>query len=216
MYPEKLIAKIRQRIDTSQGGDACHPWKGGLNCYRGTRPVVPLGKVNYNPRRVVHELALGERLPAEQRVRDTCGNQLCCNPRHLKGGSMADRLEAQLDKSGECWVWTGYTDQKGYGRLRERRGTPWILSHRLAYNIANGVELPQDVLVLHSCDNPPCCNPAHLRPGTHAENHADMMARGRHAHGERHRKAARNAKALREAGYVKVRRPPGRPKRRAA
>ncbi len=165
------------------------------------------------------------KLETAQRVRDTCGNTICCNPRHLKGGTLADRLEAQIDKNGPipaacpelgpCWVWTGYT-LKRYGRLRTKRGTPWVFAHRLAYMTAHGVDLPKEVLVLHHCDNPPCCNPAHLRPGTNAENHRDMEIRGRMQTGENHRKAARNAKALREAGYVKERRPPGRPKKRAA
>jgi hypothetical protein len=217
-YPFALLVKVAKFVDASAGPDACHPWRGTTSMRTCLQPLCAIGKQNYNPRRVVRELALDTRLPSDQRVRDTCGNSICCNPRHLKGGSLADRLEAQVDKSGgpeACWPWTGYTFKR-YGRLRTKRGTPWVFAHRLAYMLAYGVELSPETLVMHTCDNPPCCNPVHLRPGTDAENVADCIAKKRNSRGENHRKAARNAKAVREAGYVKVRRPPGRPKRRVA
>jgi hypothetical protein len=52
------------------------------------------------------------------------------------------------------------------------------LAHRVAFAIANGGNFP-DAHACHSCDNPPCCNPAHLWEGTHIENMADMMAKQR-------------------------------------
>ena len=78
-------------------------------------------------------------------------------------------------EASECWVWTGSTNGHGYGRLNVRG--KWLGAHRVAFELANG-KAPEQC-VLHSCDNPPCCNPAHLREGTLADNVQDMFARGR-------------------------------------
>jgi hypothetical protein len=56
-------------------------------------------------------------------------------------------------------------------------------AHRRALELATGQSIPAGQLVRHSCDNPPCCNPAHLSTGTHADNAADMVARGRSTRG---------------------------------
>jgi hypothetical protein len=58
-----------------------------------------------------------------------------------------------------------------------------LKAHRVALELATGSAPVGDVA--HSCDHPPCCNPAHLRDATHAENMADMAARGRSPRGER-------------------------------
>ncbi len=55
-------------------------------------------------------------------------------------------------------------------------------AHRLSYQIHAG-EIPQGLSVLHSCDNPLCVNPEHLRAGTPLENTRDMISRGRGAVG---------------------------------
>lgn len=81
-----------------------------------------------------------------------------------------------------CHVWIGSTDPKGYGRINSGAGR-FELTHRVAWRLATGSDSP--LPLMHLCDNPPCCNPAHLRPGTLAENNADMRAKGRHAFGER-------------------------------
>jgi hypothetical protein len=81
-------------------------------------------------------------------------------------------VPAHQPELGRCWVWTGNTDNKGYGRLHHD------LAHRRAWRETNG-PIPDGLWILHRCDNPPCCNPAHLYPGTHAQNMRDMSERGR-------------------------------------
>lgn len=73
----------------------------------------------------------------------------------------------------ECWEWTG-SKTDGYGTLSYQRKA-W-LAHRLSFFLQTG-QLPPNVC--HTCDNPGCCNPAHLFPGDHAINNADRHAKGR-------------------------------------
>lgn len=80
-----------------------------------------------------------------------------------------------------CWPYMGSRDKDGYGLAKDNRT---VRAHRLALRLA-GVEVPRGVMVLHSCDNPPCCNPAHLRLGNARTNAADMVSRGRAATGLR-------------------------------
>ena len=55
-----------------------------------------------------------------------------------------------------------------------------VYAHRFAMELELGRELFPDEFVCHSCDSPPCCNPTHLFLGTHGDNMADMVAKGRH------------------------------------
>ena len=70
----------------------------------------------------------------------------------------------------------GTTINGGYGHISVG-GWP-VLTHRFAYEQANG-PIPGGMSVCHRCDNPPCCNPAHLFLGTHSDNMRDMVAKGR-------------------------------------
>lgn len=93
--------------------------------------------------------------------------------------TLEERFWEKVDASAgpsKCWLWTAYKDDLGYGRI-SLNGTA-KLSHRVSYEI-NGGQIPEGMLILHSCDNPPCCNPAHLRPGTLADNQRDMITRKR-------------------------------------
>lgn len=72
-----------------------------------------------------------------------------------------------------CIIWTASRMPKGYGQFIGS------LAHRWIFQQIHGVTLTRWEFVLHSCDNPPCVNPEHLRVGSAKENTADMYERGR-------------------------------------
>lgn len=82
----------------------------------------------------------------------------------------------QRGETNECWEWTGSRDTAGYGRIRV--GVTAYRAHRVALALS-GREVPPHLFACHHCDNPPCCNPAHLFLGTVGENTRDMVRKGR-------------------------------------
>lgn len=97
-------------------------------------------------------------------------------------------------KPGECWQWTGCRDGKGYGFFTMK--SQYVAAHRFSYFMANG-PFPLGLVVLHSCDNPVCCNPAHLSIGTPKDNTHDAMRKGRLMNGSTNPFAKLNAAAVR-------------------
>ena len=85
-----------------------------------------------------------------------------------------DKIDVGPDD--RCWPWLLSSDGAGYGRIKLKGR--YVGTHRLSLAITTGEER-LDKLVLHSCDNPICCNPSHLRWGTPKENSDDMIMRGR-------------------------------------
>jgi hypothetical protein len=75
-----------------------------------------------------------------------------------------------------CHEWTGSRFLSGYGRVKINGVTH--RAHRLVWACAHG-PIPEGMFVLHRCDNPPCVRLDHLFLGTHADNMADMAAKGR-------------------------------------
>jgi hypothetical protein len=77
---------------------------------------------------------------------------------------------------GDCWPWLGY-EEDGYGRFF------WdgrmVGAHELALTFTTGERRAPGLDTCHSCNNPICCNPHHLRFDTRAGNVADMVAAGR-------------------------------------
>jgi len=93
-----------------------------------------------------------------------------------------ERLARGIDRSGgddSCWPWTRMTSRNGYGLLVESHHGRRVLAHRLSYEIHSGAPIPGGLFVCHRCDNPPCCNPAHLFLGTQSDNAHDMWNKRR-------------------------------------
>lgn len=113
--------------------------------------------------------------PSKERV--CCSN--ACHVAYAKRYKMENYAAifwSYIDRSGDCWEWQGTHNEQGYGcfDLNKKRRA----SHRVAYELTHGT-IPDGLLVLHRCDNPPCCNPDHLFLGTHKDNADDCAAKGR-------------------------------------
>lgn len=103
----------------------------------------------------------------------------------------------RIDRRGadECWPFIGAPNTYGYGQMRIDGKQQLV--HRVVFAMASGIE-PGELLVCHTCDNPPCCNPAHLFLGTVADNARDAVKKGRFAVGERSGVAKLNTHQVRE------------------
>lgn len=100
----------------------------------------------------------------------------------MTNAKLSDRFWSKVDRSGgphACWPWLAKRARNGYGSFwYEGRN---VSAHRVAHVLAHG-PVPAGLLVMHSCDNRPCCNPAHLSAGTASDNAHDKFRKGRGAH----------------------------------
>ena len=111
----------------------------------------------------------------------------------------------KVDRRGpdECWLWLGSRNvsRGGYGQVGFLG--VHLRAHRLAFKLSGRTLLPGQC-VLHSCDNPPCCNPRHLFPGTQADNVRDMTVKDRHVYGTRQPCARLNPELVRKVRALSV------------
>lgn len=128
------------------------------------------------------------------------------HPEALQARIRANVRIIERDDGSPCWEYIGRRawnktkqNSQGYCQMRVA-GAPTEMVHRLSMFAFNGV-MP-DAFVLHACDHPPCCNPAHLSEGSHAENMAERSERGRAAAGAEHYKAALDVEAVQEARWL--------------
>jgi hypothetical protein len=96
---------------------------------------------------------------------------------------MAGKFWPKVDVRGpdECWPWKAAVYRAtGYGLIgKGGLGAGSVGAHRVSYELNCG-PIPAGMVVMHTCDNRICVNPAHLRLGTHKDNTQDMMRKGRH------------------------------------
>lgn len=116
-----------------------------------------------------------------------------------------DCFWSKIDKRGEdeCWPWKAYVDPQGYGHFFVRKvagKNACMRATRVMIWLEEG-PFPAELVVRHSCDNPPCVNPAHLKLGTHADNVRDKVERQRQPRGEGHWNAY-----MSEAAALEIRR----------
>ena len=107
---------------------------------------------------------------------------------------MPGRFWAKVDmrSEDECWPWKAAPRRKdeGYGAFYfEGRQQP---ASKIAWILTNGRPVPDGLVVCHSCDNPPCCNPNHLWVGTRIDNDKDRIAKGRQCRGSQQKHAVLN------------------------
>lgn len=98
----------------------------------------------------------------------------------LDDPKLAKRFWSKVDKGAEdeCWEWKASINVKGYGQFSWGTGSN-RMAHRVAWMLTHQEDPGSDV-ICHSCDNPSCCNPAHLWRGTHSQNSKDMVRKRRH------------------------------------
>ena len=100
----------------------------------------------------------------------------------MSGQSNPQKFWSHIDKSGECWIWTGAKTRGGYGHLNYQKR--YYRAHRLAWILTFG-PIPEpswgesELEVCHKCNNPACVRPDHLFLGTHGDNIRDMWKKGR-------------------------------------
>ena len=107
-------------------------------------------------------------------------------PKHTLPNNYPPQLKAKFLKriskynlpgpKGRCWEWQGAKAFYNYGYIRWGLGL--YRTHRLAWEVWKS-PIPDDMFVLHHCDNPCCVNPEHLFLGDQADNMTDRQSKGR-------------------------------------
>lgn len=128
--------------------------------------------------------------PSPKQLTRDCPTDRCINPEHhFLPVESPDRYReflipdflalVDVRDPDECWPWQGGSSDDGYGLFHAFRPAGSALASRFALELWLERAIAPGLCALHSCDNPICVNPAHLREGTMADNSHDMVERGR-------------------------------------
>lgn len=85
----------------------------------------------------------------------------------------SSKFWARVDRSSDCWIWTGFVSKDGYGSV-SYQGERWRV-HRLTWVLENG-PIPNGLTIDHLCFDTLCCNPSHLRLLAHVDNAANQRS----------------------------------------
>lgn len=147
---------------------------------------------------------LGERDSPQKRDREFRQRYKALNPGlrvRTHGLPVHEKVMARVvvdDQSG-CWVWQGGCGFNGYARLRRGANGKPVYCHRVMFEHHHG-PVPEGHVVMHTCDNRRCVNPAHLRLGTQKDNVLDMYKKGRSGRSTLSEKEVRAIHSMSENG----------------
>jgi len=79
----------------------------------------------------------------------------------------------------DCWIWIGARTLAGYGQMKLAGHKSNYLAHRVGFVHRFG-PIKNSGVLMHTCDNPSCVNPDHLKVGTYRKNIWDMINKNRH------------------------------------
>ena len=188
-----------------EAGD-CWTWEGTFSAHR---PVIARHGKQEQVHRVVWAILRG-RLSRNLQLRQRCATKGCCRPDHYEvRRTMRGTVRRWSRGPSEpwfrateagCWEWTGACTSWGYGWFM-LDGKKALTHRRIAQLYYGNIGR---LHVLHRCDNPPCCNPDHLRPGTSKQNARDMASKLRGPNKLTHEQAD-EIRRLRQAEHVSQR-----------
>lgn len=132
-----------------------------------------------------------------------------CSKSCRYAATLAERFwsKVAITNNDSCWEWMAFKSALGYGRFHVSRpdgirsASHMVFAHRISYMLTHA-DFDDSLMVLHKCDNPPCCRPDHLFQGIQLDNMQDMTEKGRsrHAMGSQH-----GLSKLTEAVVVEIR-----------
>jgi len=96
---------------------------------------------------------------------------------------LKDNFEKLVIRKDGCWEWKGRSE-KGYAKMSCRKALGACLGHRASWIIHYG-NIPENMSVLHRCDNAICTNPNHLWLGFNEDNVNDMLSKKRNPIGSK-------------------------------